>query len=209
MENPGTDSITLADFNFGTRFDYLINYNVIITILVNIKKIILLEKYILPGGQSVFAGLYNDKNSAEKAYFDLKEHGYLASEINLLMSKETHFQYYSDNLHRKKFRKNLTQKDLIQGGIADDISSFGTNLKIPWPGLVVSGPLENNFNIQEEKGSFTIADAISKAGIPKDEMVYYIEGLVNGKILITINSHSDHRHHSLTEKWKNTMLQKA
>ncbi|MEO8823930.1 MAG: hypothetical protein ABI366_10175, partial [Ginsengibacter sp.] len=113
-----------------------------------------MENYSLPGGKSVLAGLYADKNSAEEAYFNLKTHGYLASEINVLMSKETQIQYYSNNINRKNFRTH--NEDSTSGGIADDFSSFGTNLKIPWPGLVVSGPLEEEFNIQDENGSSTI-----------------------------------------------------
>lgn len=168
-----------------------------------------MENYLLPGGKSVFACLYMDKNSAEEAYFDLKTHGYLASEINVLMSKETQLQYYSDNVNRKRFLKSNSNNDSNPGGIADDFSSFGTNLKIPWPGLVVSGPLENDFNIQDENGSFTITAAILKAGIPKDEIVRYIEGVKEGEILITVHSHCDHKQKRLTKKWKSSIQEKA
>ena len=168
-----------------------------------------MENYLMPGGKSVLAGLYIDKNSAEEAYFDLKTHGYLASEINVLMSKEIQIQYYSDNDNRKEFLKSHLGNDLNPGTIADDFSSFGTNLKIPWPGLVVSGPLENDFNIQDENGSFTIINAILKAGIPKDEIIRYIQGLKAGKILITVHSHCDPKHKRLTEKWKNPFMEKA
>ena len=168
-----------------------------------------MENYLLPGGKSVLAGLYLDKNIAEEVYFDLKTHGYLASEINVLMSKETQIQYYSDHFNRKKSLKVNSDNDSNPGGIADDVSSFGTNLKIPWPGLVVSGPLEDDFNIQEENGSFTVIEAILKAGIPKDEIVRYIEGLKEGKMLITVHSHCDHKHKCLTEKWKKSILEKV
>ncbi|MEO8822505.1 MAG: hypothetical protein ABI366_02945, partial [Ginsengibacter sp.] len=93
-------------------------------------------------------------------------------------------------------------------GIADDFSSFGTNLKIPWPGLVVSGPLEEEFNIQDENGSSTIIQAILKAGIPKDELVRYIKGLEEGKVLITVYSHCDHKQKHLSEKCKDSFLEK-
>ena len=166
-----------------------------------------MENYLLPDGKSVLAGLYNDKNSAEEAYFDLKTHGYLASEINVLMSKETQIQYYSDNDLRKNSLNNYNESN--PGGIADDFSSFGTNLKIPWPGLVVSGPFENDFNIKDEQGSFIVIEAVLKAGIPKDEIVRYIEGIKAGKILITIHSHSDQKHKSLSEKWKHSILEKV
>jgi hypothetical protein len=149
-----------------------------------------MENYLLPENKKILAGLFSDKSSAEEAYFDLKAQGYSASEINVLMSKETHFQYYSDNFNEKSHATSLHPKD-TPGGIADDVCSFGTNVKIPWPGLVVSGPLENDFNIQDEKGYHTIMDAVSKAGIPKDDIVRYIEGINDGKILITVYSHSE------------------
>lgn len=166
-----------------------------------------MENYSLPGGKSVLAGLYIDKNSAEEAYFNLKTHGYLASEINVLMSKETQIRYYSDKINRKEFNKTYTNS--APGGIADDFSSFGTNLKIPWPGLVVSGPLEEEFNIQDENGSSTIINAILKAGIPRDEMVRYIQGLEDGNVLITVYSHCDHKQKRPAENCKDPFLEKV
>jgi hypothetical protein len=160
-----------------------------------------MENYLVPENKEILAGLFPDKNSAEQAYFDLKAQGYSASEINVLMSKETHFQYYSDNFNEKSHKTSLHHKN-NSGGIAGDVCSFGTNVKIPWPGLVVSGPLENDFNIQDEKGYHTIMEAVLKAGIPKDEIVRYIEGINDGKILITVYSHSD-------EKQKAALLEKA
>ena len=141
-----------------------------------------MEKYLLSENQNVFAGIYDDKSSAEKAYFSLRSSGYAAGQINVLMSKDTQLRYYSDFSNKHLFKpidKNIT------GGIADNFSSFGTNLKIPWPGLVVSGPVESDFDITDSKGSSTIMEAVLKSGIPKDEVVRYIEGLKNGKIIIT------------------------
>jgi hypothetical protein len=151
-----------------------------------------MENYLIPGDKNLLAGLFSNKDSAEKAYFELKANGYLAEEINVLMSKETQVQYYSYS----------SDNNLISGGIADDVPSFGTNLKIPWPGLVVSGPLENDFNIRDEKGYHTVMEAVLKAGIPKDEMVRYIEGINSGKILITVYCRSD-------DKQKAGLLQKT
>ncbi len=159
-----------------------------------------MENYTVPGDKRVLAGLYSNKDSAEKAYFDLKAWGYLAGEINVLMSKETQVQYYPNNSNHSKFYKILP-KNAVSGGIGDD-TSFGTNLKIPWPGLVVSGPLESDFNIREAKGSFSIIEAVIKAGIPKDEIVRYIEGINHGKILITVDSHQTELQDS-TEYQKN------
>jgi len=141
-----------------------------------------MEKYLLAENKKLLTGIYDDKMSAEEAYFSLRSCGYAIGEINVLMSKDTQLRYYSDfstNHLSKKTAKNVT------GGIADNFSSFGTNLKIPWPGLVVSGPMESDFDITDPKGSFTITEAVLKSGIPKDEMVRYIEGLKNGKIIIT------------------------
>jgi len=141
-----------------------------------------MEKYPLSQDKKILTGIFDDKSNAEEAYFSLRSGGYAIGEINVLMSKDTQLRYYSDfsNKHlSKQTGKNVT------GGIADNFSSFGTNLKIPWPGLVVSGPMESDFDISASKGSFTIIEAVLKAGIPKDELVRYIEGLKNGKIIIT------------------------
>ena len=165
-----------------------------------------MENYQLPGDKETIAGLFSDKASAEKAYFILKNQGYHAGEINVLMSKETQIQYYSDDITTKKSFNNL---DSFKGGIADDFSSFGTNLKIPWPGLVVSGPMESEFNIYDSNGSLTIMEAVLKSGIPKDEAVRFIEGLKNGNILITVYSHHFKKLACLTENHENYLMAKA
>lgn len=162
-----------------------------------------MENYLLTGGKRVFAGLFNNKNNAEKGYFELKAQGYLAGEINVLMSKETQIQYYSDS------PKESSTNDVRFRGIADDVSSFGTNLKIPWPGLVVSGPLEADFDIRNAKGSLAITEALIKAGIPKDEMVRYFEGLKDGKILITVYAHHGHNDFILSQNQNNYILETA
>lgn len=142
-----------------------------------------MEKFLLNKNKKILAGMYADKSSAEKAYFSLRSCGYAPGEINVLMSKDTQLRYYSDFSH--KHLSKQTDKATETGGIADNFSSFGTNLKIPWPGLVVSGPVESDFDISDSNGLLTVMEAISKSGIPKDEAVRYIEGLKNGKIIIT------------------------
>ena len=163
-----------------------------------------MEKYLLTENKKILTGMYDDKSSAEEAYFSLRSCGYAIGEINVLMSKDTQLRYYSDfsNKHlSKQTGKNVT------GGIADNFSSFGTNLKIPWPGLVVSGPMESDFDISDSKGSFTIIKAVLKSGIPKDEMVRYIEGLKNGKIIITAVAKEAATKHS--SKFNNQILENS
>jgi hypothetical protein len=161
-----------------------------------------MEKYLLSENKNVFAGIYDDKSSAEKAYFSLRSCGYAPGQINVLMSKDTQLRYYSDF-----FNKHLSHpiEKNITGGIADNFSSFGTNLKIPWPGLVVSGPVESDFDITDSQGSSTIMEAVLKSGIPKDEVVRYIEGLKNGKIIITTIANEAATH--LASKGKNKILE--
>ena len=55
-----------------------------------------MEKYLLSENKNVFAGIYDDKSSAEKDYFSLRSSGYAAGQINVLMSKDTQLRYYFD-----------------------------------------------------------------------------------------------------------------
>ena len=80
-----------------------------------------MEKYLLSENQNVFAGIYDDKSSAEKAYFSLRSSGYAAGQINVLMSKDTQLRYYSDFFNKHLINpidKNIT------GGIADNFFFF-------------------------------------------------------------------------------------
>ena len=51
------------------------------------SKKIRMEKYFVSENKKVIAGIYNDKSSAEEAYFSLRSCGYAIGEINVLITR--------------------------------------------------------------------------------------------------------------------------
>lgn len=150
-------------------------------------------------GKRVLAGLFDDKQNAEEAYRSLRDGGYAADEINVVMSPETRRKFYGD----EEIVEDTGNKALegagaggtiggVLGGIGGALAALGTNLIIPGLGLVVLGPLAAGL-AGFGAGGLTggIIGALIGAGTPKDKAEVYHSGVANGKILISVHPHSN------------------
>ena len=168
-----------------------------------------MEKYLIFNKNQLLVALFNDKIAAEEAYHDLTQHGYTASEINVLMSKEAQIKYYGFARNGNKIEHKscvsdafLKGKDEFKIEIKDTISLSSTNLSIPWPGLVVSGPIAGEIIGKINDGySCAITNAFIRAGMPEDSAQACLEGLKNGKIVITVSKHKNDNLKRISEKW--------
>lgn len=161
--------------------------------------------------ERLLVGLFRDKENAEKAYNDLRDMGYSADEINVVMTNDTRKRYYSDK--DRESNSEMGNKALegtgagaaiggIAGGIAGAIAAVGTNLLIPGLGLVVLGPLAAGL-AGAGAGGITggIIGALIGAGIPEEKARIYNEALENGSILLSVNPHNGNDVEKLTRKW--------
>ena len=150
-------------------------------------------------GKRVLVGLFNDKQNAEEAYWALRNAGYSADEINVVMNPETRKKFYGD----EEIVGDTGNKALegagaggtiggVLGGIGGALAALGTNLIIPGLGLVVLGPLAAGL-AGFGAGGLTggIIGALIGAGTPKDKAEVYDRGVENGKILISVHPHSN------------------
>ena len=162
--------------------------------------------------ERMLVGLFNNRETAEKAYEDLKDIGYTSDEINVVMASNTRDKYFAEE--REKDSESEVGNKAWEGagtgsaiggtigGIAGVIAALGTNLLIPGLGLVVLGPLAAGL-AGAGAGGLTggIIGALIGSGIPEDKARIFDEGLKNGKILISVKLHNDDDSVDLTRKW--------
>lgn len=94
-------------------------------------------------------GLFNDRDSAERAYQSASERGYDKSDVNLVMSDETRKKHFTSVGGRETELGNKAAEGAGIGGavggtlgaIAAAVAAASTSLVIPGLGLVIAGPI--------------------------------------------------------------------
>jgi hypothetical protein len=160
--------------------------------------------------QPLLVAMFSDRDNAEKAYNELKDLGYQADEINVIMTSEGHSKHFE----KHGIKTEMGNKALegtgagaaiggIAGGIAGAIAALGSNLIIPGLGLVVLGPLAAGL-AGAGAGGLTggLIGALVGAGIPEEKSKVYEEGLKRGNIIIAVHPHNAEDLRSIPERWK-------
>src|SRR6476660_7775946 len=137
-------------------------------------------------------GLFNDRDSAERAYNVVAERGYTKDDVNLIMSDETRNRYFAGD---QSIETELGSKAAegagigagiggALGAIAAAVAAVGTTLALPGLGLVIAGPLAAAI-AGAGAGAATggIVGALIGWGIPEERIKHYEEGIKNGGIL--------------------------
>lgn len=142
--------------------------------------------------RGVLTGLFNDRESAEKAYDSAINRGYSNDDINLLMSDETRTKYFNDETEMgSKALEGAGTGGAIGGtvgAIIGAIAAIGTSVVLPGLGLVVAGPLVAAL-VGAGAGGATggLVGALIGWGIPEDRAQAYEQGLKDGKIMLGVN----------------------
>jgi hypothetical protein len=100
------------------------------------------------GQNRTVAGLFNDRESAERAYSSLNSRGYTTDDVNLMMSDETRNRHFGEGTVDTELGSKALEGAGVGsaiggtlGAIIGGIAAIGTNLVLPGIGLVVAGPL--------------------------------------------------------------------
>ncbi|MBA2651500.1 MAG: hypothetical protein H0U73_04435, partial [Tatlockia sp.] len=133
--------------------------------------------------------LFNDKDSAEKAYQRAIERGYSDKDINVLMSEDSRKKYYDSPLVQEG-NKSVEGMGVggatgaAIGGIVAAIAAVGTSLVIPGLGLVIAGPLAAGL-AGAGAGGITggLVGALVGWGIPEEKAKEYETGIKRGGIV--------------------------
>ncbi len=150
----------------------------------------------------MLTAMFNDRDSAERAYDTLRSRGYSDKDVNLLMSDETrdkHFVSRHEDGADTDLGNKATEKAGIGsaiggtlGAVAAAIAAIGTSLVLPGVGLVIAGPLAAAF-AGAGAGGLTggIIGALIGSGIPKERAEEYEAGIKQGGIVMGVNPRND------------------
>ncbi len=145
------------------------------------------------------SGLFNDRESAERAYSSLSSRGYSTDDVNLLMSDDTRNRYFSENTVDTELGSKAMEGagagsaiGGTLGAIIGGIAAIGTNLVLPGLGLIVAGPLAAAL-AGAGAGGLTggLVGALIGSGIPEEHAAEYENGIKNGGIYMGVNARND------------------
>lgn len=159
----------------------------------------------------LLTGLFNDPESAERAYQSVTSRGYGKNDVNVVMSDETRKRHFSgDRATQTELGTKAAEGAGIGGAIggtlgaiAAAIAAVGTSLVIPGLGLVVAGPLAAGIAGAGAGGAAGgLVGALIGWGIPEERVKQYEEGIKNGGILVGVKPRSEEDAKYFQEEWK-------
>lgn len=148
----------------------------------------------------MLTGLFNDRDSTDKAYGSLRDRGYSDDDINLMMSDKTRDTWFDgedagDTALGSKALEGAGAGSAIGGtlgAIIAGIAAIGTNVLLPGLGLVVAGPLAAAL-AGAGAGGLTggLVGALIGSGIPEERAKLYEEGVKNGGAVVGFTPRND------------------
>ena len=157
------------------------------------------------------SGLFNDRESAERAYQSLVSRGYSHEEANVIMSDETRNNFYPAGSEHTSALADKTMEDAgtgaaiggTLGAIIAGIAAIGTSVLLPGLGLIVAGPLAAAL-VGAGAGGLTggLIGALVGSGIPEDRAREYEEGIKNGGMVLGVNPRNDEDADYFENDWR-------
>jgi hypothetical protein len=161
--------------------------------------------------------MFDDRDSAERAYRALESRGYTKDDINILMSDETRKRHFSQEGPKTELGSKAMEgagKGSAIGGtlgaIVGAVAAIGTSVLIPGLGLVVAGPLAAGL-AGAGAGGLTggLIGALVGSGIPEDRAKRYEEGIKNGRIVMGVHPRTDEDADYFEREWRNNKAQEV
>ncbi len=140
------------------------------------------------------SGMFNDRNSVEKAYESLHSRGYSKDDVNLLMSDETRKTHFGENTAHTELGDKAMEGAGVgsaiggtAGAIIGAIAAIGTSVALPGLGLIIAGPLAAAL-AGAGAGGLTggLVGALVGSGIPEEHAAEYESGIKNGGIVMGV-----------------------
>lgn len=164
------------------------------------------------GQNQMLTGMFNDRESAERAYSSVKSRGYTDDDVNVMMSDKTRDSWFSgddagDSELGSKALEGAGAGSAIGGtlgAIIAGIAAIGTNVVLPGLGLVVAGPLAAAL-AGAGAGGLTggLVGALIGSGIPEDRAKLYDEGIRNGGMVMGVNPRTPEDAEYFENEWRN------
>lgn len=142
----------------------------------------------------MLTGLFVDREGAENAYNAIFERGYLANDINLVMSDETRTKIFPKDVQEtdmgNKASEGLAKGSAIGstiGAIVGVLTAIGTGVLIPGLGIVIAGPILVGLAGAGVGGiAGGMIGALIGVGIPEEKARAYETGIQEGRILMGV-----------------------
>lgn len=156
-------------------------------------------------------GLFNDRDSAERAYQTLTARGYTKDDANVMMSEETRNKYYPAGSEHTSALADKTMEDAGKGAAIGGtigatlaaIAAIGTTLALPGLGLLIAGPLAAGL-AGAGAGGLTggLIGALVGHGIPKEYATEYESGIKQGGVFMGVNPRTDDDAAYFENEWR-------
>jgi hypothetical protein len=154
-------------------------------------------------------GLFNDKDSSERAYQSLRARGYSDDEINVMMSDDTRDKWFANDDDSELGNKAAEGAGVggaiggTLGAIVGGIAALGTNLVLPGLGLIVWGPIAAALAGAGAGGAAgTLVGALVGWGIPEETAQRYEEGIKNGGAVLGVRPRSSEDADYFDNEWR-------
>ena len=154
--------------------------------------------------------MFNDRESAERAYNSALSRGYTKDDVNLMMSDQTRDTWFADGdadtgLGSKALEGAGTGSAIggTLGAIIAGIAAIGTSIVLPGLGLIVAGPIAAAL-AGAGAGGLTggLIGALVGSGIPEDRAREYEEGIKNGGMVLGVNPRNDEDADYFENDWR-------
>ena len=164
-----------------------------------------------PTEQRIVTGLFNDRDSAERAYQSVSSRGYDNKDVNLVMSDATRDKHFSktDGAQTELGTKAAQGAGVggavggTLGAIVAAVAAVGTSIAIPGLGLVIAGPLAAGRAGAGAGGAAGgLVGALIGWGIPEERVQRYESGIKNGGILMGVKARSDEDATYFQREWE-------
>lgn len=159
--------------------------------------------------KAILTGLFNDKESSEKAYNAAISRGYTNDDINLLMSDDTRKKFFTESDTSEFGSKALEGAGVGSaiggtiGAVVGGIAAIGTSVLLPGLGLIVAGPLVAalaGFGAGGLAGG--LVGALVGYGFPEDRALAYEAGLKAGKIMVGVHPRNEEDANYFESEWR-------
>ncbi len=157
-------------------------------------------------------GIFDDRESAERAYQSLTARGYSKDDANVIMSEETRNKYYPAGSEHTSALGDKTLEDAGKGAAIGGtigatlaaIAAIGTSIALPGVGLLIAGPLAAGL-MGAGAGGLTggLIGALVGHGVPKEHAEEYEQGIKRGGVFMGVNPRSDEDAAYFENDWKN------
>ncbi len=164
--------------------------------------------------EPMVTGLFNDRDSAERAYQSIVSRGYDKDEINVVMADETRTRLFPEDglvteLATKAAEEGVDLGNPAGGTLAtvttalSAIGAAGALLLLPGVGIVIAGPVAAAIAGATAAGlAGGIIGALQHWGIPEARRDEYESGIKRGGILLGVKPHSDADARFFDQLWK-------